>query len=243
MQTDNQHVETMILAGGFGTRLHTVIQDLPKPMAPVAGRPFLEWLILSLSQQGIRKITICTGYLGHMIESHFHDGQEWGVEITYSSEKTALGTGGAVLNALDHMKGDTFLIMNGDSFCNYNIQQMIEKHSYYNASVTFWLEPMNDCSRYGSVIIDETGLVIDFKEKQRVQHSGLINAGVYIMDRKLISKFPQGKQISLESEVFPTLLKQNMYAVIGKGVFIDIGTPESYSVANKYFPVKILTIS
>ncbi|MHC4662646.1 MAG: nucleotidyltransferase family protein [Planctomycetota bacterium] len=225
----------LILAGGKGTRLKSVVNDRPKPMAEVAGRPFLEWLLLSLKKQNVKRIIICSGYMGDIIESHFGDGRRLKMEIEYSREFAPLGTAGAVRNAIGNIHSDRFLVLNGDSFCNFDVAGLEKTHADSNANATIWVVEMEDCGRYGSVVVGEEGVVLDFREKSADKCSGLINAGVYLFSREFAETIPSDRAVSMETEVLPDLIGHRLFAVKGEGPFIDIGTPESYAGAESFF--------
>ena len=226
-------IEAMILVGGKGTRLKSAVHDRPKPMAEVAGKPFLEWLMLSLYEQGVRKVILCTGYMGEMVESYFGDGEKWNLQVRYSHEPFPLGTGGAIRHALDLVQGDRFLVLNGDSYCRFDIGAMEAKHNSRSALATMWLEKMDNCNRYGSVVLDENGMILSFSEKSSVSGSGLINAGVYLIERRLVETIEKDRMVSLERDIFPNIIGKGLTGVVGEGVFVDIGTPESYASAEK----------
>lgn len=233
MNFKKQSIEAIILVGGKGTRLQSTVSDRPKPMAIVAGKPFLEWLILSLCEQGVRNVILCTGYMGEMVEEYFADGSKWNLQVRYSHETFPLGTGGAVRNAFDLIQGDRFLVLNGDSYCRFDIDSMEGIHNSKSALATMWLVKMNDCSRYGSVILDNNGIIQSFSEKSLISAPGLINAGIYLLERQLIEPIEKGRMISLERDIFPHIVGKGLAGVVGGGVFVDIGTPESYASAEE----------
>jgi NDP-sugar pyrophosphorylase family protein len=223
--------DAVILAGGKGTRLQSVLSDRPKPMAEIGGRPFLDFLIENLRMQEIRRVILCTGYLGSMIEDYFHNGSGCGMEILYSHESAPLGTAGAVRNALAFIHSNPFFLLNGDSYCNWNASDLLSAHVAKGARATIWLASSENCSRYGSVVIDQDGAIASFSEKNRNGLPGLINAGVYCLERSLIETIPAGKNQSMETDLFPALVGKGLYAMVGSGPFIDIGTPESLKEA------------
>ena len=224
----------VILAGGKGARLRSVVRDRPKAMAVVAGRPFAEWLLMALRDRGVRCVIFCTGYLGGMIEEHFGDGRGWGLQIAYSRDPIPLGTGGAVRHALDQIAADRFVVMNGDSFCPVDLAHLAEAHMARHAWATLWLVRVGDCRRFGSVVIDPHGDVLEFREKSQERGAGLINAGIYMLERDAVRSIPEGCAVSIESEFFPRLIGHGLSAVVGEGPFIDIGTPEAYAQAGQY---------
>jgi NDP-sugar pyrophosphorylase family protein len=226
----------LILAGGFGTRLQRVVQDRPKPMAPVAGRPFVEWLVIALKKQGVRSIVFCTGHLGDALEEHFGEGKRWDLRIAYSREETPLGTGGALRLASGLAGSALLLAANGDSYCPFDLSRLARAHSDRGARGVLWLVPAEDSSRYGSVELGNDGQVIAFSEKSRREGPGLISAGIYLFERAVIEEIPADRPVSLEQEVLPALAgRGELYGVVGEGPFLDIGTPEAYERAESFF--------
>ncbi len=223
--------EAIIVVGGKGTRLKEIVKDRPKPMANVAGRPFLEWLLLALRAQGIRRVVLGAGYKGDMVSEYFGDGAGWGLDIAYSRETAPLGTGGAARLALKFTRTDPLLVLNGDSYCAVDLERFAAIHARRKASVSLWLVQVKDCSRYGTVTLSRQGRIAAFQEKSLRGKSGLISAGVYLFNRKAVSEIPGGRPVSLEEEVFPGLVGKALYGVVGRGPFLDIGTPDSYAAA------------
>jgi NDP-sugar pyrophosphorylase family protein len=231
--------DVVILAGGKGTRLQNVVSDRPKPMAEVAGRPFIEWLILSLKVQGLRRMVLCTGYMHEAIEAYFRDGKRWDVEIVYSRELSPLGTGGALRQALSQVRTDSLLAMNGDSFCHVDVHVLATAHAARRARASLWLVLAEDCRSGGMVEIDEHGAVRAFHEKPSEQQQGLMSAGIYLLERAVVAAIPPDTPVSLETDVLPSLIGHGLYAVIGCGPFLDIGTPDAYEAARHRFPFNI----
>lgn len=228
-------MDAIVLVGGKGTRLLTVVNDRPKPMAPVAGRPFLEWLLLFLRGQGIRRVILATGYKGEMVEAHFRDGTGLGLQVVYSHEEIPLGTGGAVRHALPQVTTDPVLVLNGDSFCPFDVEHLLGAKCSTGAQALLWLVWTADCRRYGSVALAEGTKVVAFHEKASDLRAGRINAGVYLLRRHVLESIPATRPVSLETEVFPSLIGHGLYATAGPGPFLDIGTPESYRKAGSFF--------
>ena len=219
-------MKAIILAGGKGTRLREVIKDVPKPMAPVAGRPFLEYLVLQLSRWGIRDIILSVGYREEIIKSHFGDGTGLGVGITYSDEDEPLGTGGAIRKAAQLINDNEFIAMNGDSFLDLNYDDFRSFHKEKRAELTLALAAVPDTSRFGRVDRDKEGAVVGFSEKGQ-GGPGLINGGVYMLKQDAVAHIPEGN-ISVEHEVFPGLVNHGLYGMEVKGSFIDMGLPQDY---------------
>ena len=227
--------EAVILVGGKGTRLQGVVKDRPKPMAEVAGRPFVEWLLLLLRAQDVRRVLFCTGYMAETIEAHFGDGKQWNMEFAYSRDPCLLGTAGAVRYALTQLHSDRFLVLNGDSYFRVNTNHLQEVHVATGARATLCLVRADDCSRFGSVEIGPDGAVCAFREKISERRSGLINAGIYLLEREVVGTVPEGRAVSLEDELFPALIGHGLYAVVEDHPFLDIGTPEAYASAEQFF--------
>jgi len=232
--TVSKRLGTVVLAGGKGLRLQSVVRDRPKPMAEVAGRPFLEWLLLALRRQGLRRVVLCTGHMARAIEDHFRDGAEWGMDISYSREPVPLGTAGALRHALAHLTSDRLLVLNGDSYCHVEVEELYQAHVSRHALGTLWLVPQQNRSRYGNVLAAADGSVLEFSEKASRETAGLINAGVYLLEREILESLPQGVPLSLERDLFPRLVGRGLYAVVGQGPFLDIGTPEAFAEAEAF---------
>jgi len=220
-------MKAIILAGGQGKRLRSVINDIPKPMAPIKDKPFLEYLILQLKKQNIKDIIISTGYRGHIIKSYFQDGGNWGINIEYSEEDKPLGTGGALRKAGELISDEQFIVMNGDSYFDIEFNQLISFHEGKQAVTTIGLAYVETIERYGQVEIGNDGEITKFIEKGNSVSSGYINGGIYILTSELINKIPLGK-VSLETEVFPNLINEGLFGVKFKSFFVDIGNPEEY---------------
>jgi NDP-sugar pyrophosphorylase family protein len=230
-----QSLDAIILVGGKGTRLQSVVKDRPKPMAEVAGKPFAERLVVMLRTQGINRVVFGTGYMGDVVKDYFGDGRQLDMEITYSCDPTPLGTGGAIRYALNQIQSDRFLVLNGDSYCPIQLDRLIEMHVSRHAKATLWLIPMSDCGRFGRVEVDQDHAVLAFIEKSSEKLAGLINAGVYLLEREAAKNIPAGRAVSLETEFFPGLVGKGLFAIAGTGPFLDIGTPESYATAERFF--------
>ena len=225
-------IKAVLLVGGAGTRLRSVVSSVPKPLAPVGDRPFLELLVRQLHHQGIRRIVLCTGYRSEQIEREFRDGRDLGVEIRYSKEVNPLGTAGAVKLAGHHLADadDSFLVMNGDSFLEIDFHRLIRFHRENGGLVSMAVLRVPDASRYGTVQAASDGRVIGFMEKTGMAAPGLVNAGIYVFERSVLDEIPEPPS-SLERDVFPRLLDRGIFAIEENGLFIDIGTPEDFARA------------
>ena len=220
-------MKAIILAGGKGKRLRSIINDIPKPMAPIKGIPFLEYLILQLKKQNIKDLIFSTGYKGSIIKNYFQDGDNWDINIEYSEEDKPLGTGGALRKAGELIDDEQFIVMNGDSFFDIEFKQLISFHEDKQAVATISLAYVETIERYGQVDIGNDGEVTKFNEKGSSGSPGYINGGIYILNSEIINKIPFG-QVSLETEVFPNLTNDGLFGVKFKRFFIDIGKPEEY---------------
>jgi D-glycero-alpha-D-manno-heptose 1-phosphate guanylyltransferase len=218
-------VRAFVLCGGFGTRLRQVLVDQPKSMALVAGRPFLQLLLERLMCQGIRDVILGTGYMAEKIESYFGTGNKLAMRICSSRENEPLGTGGA-LKLAESLISDPVLVLNGDSYVEWSLVPMLELFTARDAATVIVLQAVADVSRYGSVELDHNGRITAFVEKGAIAGPGLINAGVYLLRKQIVRDLPTGRAISLERDVFPSLLDRGAYGLVCTGLFIDIGIPE-----------------
>lgn len=220
-------MKALILAGGQGMRLRSVIKDIPKPMAPIAGKPFLEYIIRQLAWFKIRDIVLSVGYQSHTIQDYFKTGTDWGVNIAYSFEEEPLGTGGAIKKASPILKEDDFLVLNGDSFFNLDITKLINLHRSRQAMATIGLTVVQNEERYGVVCLGDNNSIIGFAEKKYVE-KGIINAGCYVFSPTVFNCMPNKLSISLEEDVLPNILEYGVFGEIFEGYFVDIGIPDDY---------------
>jgi phosphoheptose isomerase len=197
-------------------------------MADVGGRPFLEWILGGLRRQGIREVTLSTGYLGEVIAGYFGDGERMAMKISYSKDPRPLGTAGAIRHAVGDDNRDQVLVLNGDSYCPVDLSRLRELHTSRQASASLWLLEVPDARRYGAVEITSDGKVAAFVEKPAKPGPSLISAGVYLFEPEVITMIPAGEPLQVETAVFPKLINRGLHGFVGDGIFIDIGTPESY---------------
>lgn len=219
-------MDALILAGGKGTRLRSVIQDRPKVMADINGKPYLTLLFDQLLRAGVQRVILCTGYMGDYIQNyfgnHYHD-----LNIVYSKEPVPLGTGGAIRHALPYIQTDRVLILNGDSYCNVLLQQVVDSQHTLAQMV---LTHLSDSARYGQVLFDDDGYIAQFLEKTMQAIPGWINAGIYVLHKALIESIPAGQFISLERQIFPQWIQAHkLKGYFSTAEFLDIGLPESYA--------------
>lgn len=221
-------MQAILLAGGLGTRLKSVVSDRPKPMALIGEKPFMEYVIHELSCHGIADIIFAIGYKGSMVESHFGDGCKFGVTVSYAYEETLLGTAGAIKNAARHMKEDKVFVLNADTFYQIDYTRLLKLWEEKTLDMALVLREVPDVSRYGEATLKDNCLT-GFNEKVAESRPGTINGGIYLISRELIEDIPQGK-VSLEREMIPKWLEEGrrMGGIVNDGYFIDIGIPEDY---------------
>jgi len=225
-------MKAVILAGGLGRRLRKVVRDKPKSMAPVLEKPFLQYQIEQLKKYNIIEIVFCVGYLANQVRSYFKDGTKFGVNIRYAVERKPLGTAGALKNSRDYLSGGAFLVLNGDSYSEVDIFRFIQFHREKKGRGTILLTRVSHPQDYGLVKMDENNRITGFLEKsEKAPSGGIINAGVYVLESQVLNYIPEGRQVSLEKEIFPCLLKKNLplFGYLTSDYFIDIGTPQKYA--------------
>lgn len=222
-------MKAIILAGGLGTRLRERVPDLPKPMAPVAGQPFLAHLLSRLVAGGITEIIISAGYRAEAIIAYFGD-EFMGARLSYSVELEPLGTGGAIAHALRNSDDEAVMVLNGDTLLSIDYQQLISWYKDHPAPVAMVLKAVPDVSRYGAVLTAD-GHVTGFTEKFTTG-PGLINAGVYLIQPAIFDRFGLGGSFSFETELLQkNVASLNPPAFVTDGYFIDIGIPADYDRA------------
>jgi NDP-sugar pyrophosphorylase family protein len=228
------HGAAAILAGGLGSRLRPVVSDRPKVLATVNGRPFMAALLDQLVESGAESVVLCTGYLGEQIEAAF--GAVYGnLNLLYSREKSPLGTAGALRLALPLLENGSIVIMNGDSFCDAPVKELLRWHRARAARATVLLSEVADTSRYGRVRVAAADRIVGFEEKDGTGGAGWINAGIYVIERELLETIPSDRAVSLEREMFPAWIGRGVYGFKSRGRFIDIGIPETYAAAGRFF--------
>jgi mannose-1-phosphate guanylyltransferase len=229
-------VKAVILVGGEGTRLRPLTCNIPKPMIPVANRPFLEHVIDYLKQHGIAEVILSMGYKSEIIERHFGDGSQFGVKVTYVIEKSPLGTAGGVKNVEQHLDATCF-VFNGDIMTDLDLQAILRAHWDKGAVVTIALTPVEDPTKYGLVETNGQGRIERFVEKPTADRvtTNLINAGTYVLERNALGRVPEGEYYMFERGLFPSLLQNGelMYSFPSDAYWVDIGTPETYLAVNR----------
>ncbi len=224
-----------MLAGGLGTRLRQVVSDVPKPMAPVAGRPFLEYLLRYLRHHRIHTAVLSVGFKAEAIESRF--GMRFGsLDLAYAKEAEPLGTGGGIRLALERCQTPQVAVINGDSFFDVDLAQLYRLHQDNRADATLALREVPDTSRYGTIEL-EGSRVNAFREKS-AEHSGpgFINGGIYLLGRERYLSETPAVPFSIEQDFFaPNTRRLNFQGLVSTGYFIDIGVPEDYQRAQHEF--------
>lgn len=223
-------MKTVVLAGGLGTRLRSVVKTLPKPMAPVHGQYFLDYLLDGLKKNGLKDFIFCLHYLAEKIIDHWGDGSRHGITIDYSIEKTPLGTGGALGQVREKLT-ETFCVVNADTYLELNVPDCLEYHRKKQGLITMALSQVTDLTRYGQVHLDKAGRITRFAEKDAASGvTGYINAGFYLMEPQIIDYIPEDRVVSLETDVFPSVINspQGLFGYPRAGNFFDIGIPQDY---------------
>lgn len=235
-------MEAIILAGGLGTRLRgTIGNDIPKCMAPVAGRPFLTYLFTYLSKFGVSRVVLSVGHLKEVIKNWCRDNQsDFPFEIVYAEENEPLGTGGGIRLALGKCKEPIVYVLNGDTYFDADLFQLGDsladhEHRHQNAIIELALKNMTDFDRYGTVEIGEDSKIIKFNEKAPSKE-GLINGGIYAISRERFLALDLPEKFSFEKDVLePQCRLGSLYGIRQDGYFIDIGIPSDYDIAQEYF--------
>ena len=224
-------MDAIILAGGLGTRLRKVVPDLPKPLAPIGGRPFLDILLAQLgSFEEISSVVLSVGYQAEKIITAYSERKN----VAFSVENAPLGTGGGLREALEQCQSEEVLVLNGDSYLDFSLAKLLKKYKNGSADLMIACRRVEDCSRYGHIQFDqESHRIWAFEEKTEQACPGWINAGVYLMKRNLLLDYSRGTPLSLEKDILPKLLEKQVFGYLSSGLFIDIGTEETYLQAEK----------
>jgi histidinol-phosphate phosphatase family protein len=230
---DFGHLTVALLVGGLGTRLRSVVADRPKALAQIGTRPFLAYLLDQIAAAGSRSVVLCTGYFGEQILDTF--GYAYGsLRLTYSQEPKPLGTGGALKLASSRFESESILVMNGDSYCGIDLNAFWDWHCRQQATASMALVRVMRSDRYGLVKLDDSGQVVEFTEKKN-DGEAWINAGIYLLSRESLRSIPEDANVSLEREIFPRWVGRGFYGYPSPGPFLDIGTPEDFEAAEKFF--------
>jgi len=226
-----ENPDAVILSGGFGLRLREVVGDVPKPMARIGSRPFMELLLKQLKRHGFSRVILSVGYKHEVIREHFSE-KAFGIELVYSIETSPLGTGGALRQAAGYFRTETALVMNGDSYTDVDLGLLIRAHAGNSADVTAVVIPETR-SDAGSVVLDRNGKITSFAEKLIVPESRYLSAGIYMLNKNLIGTIQHAEKISLEEQLFPQWLSagRHIEGFVFEGQCLDIGTPERFQMA------------
>ncbi len=226
-------MQSIVLAGGFGTRLQGVLKDLPKPMAPVGGKPFLSYILDYLIQYGYTNVVLSTGYLHQKIENHYGNSYK-SLAISYAVETEPLGTGGGIANALQYCHSDNVLVLNGDTMFRIDLAAFETFHRRHGGLFSMALRQMPDVSRYGSVQTDDNDRITLFAEKNATSGQGFINGGIYLINKQLLQKYPQPQKFSFEKELMEKIYQtEPIFGYKSDAYFIDIGIPDDYARAQR----------
>jgi mannose-1-phosphate guanylyltransferase len=225
-------VQALILAGGEGTRLRPLTYTVPKPVLRLAGRPHVAYVIDWLARHGVEDVIVSCGFLAEGMRKALAE-LEPGVKIRYAEEPNPRGTAGAIRFA-EEMLADRFLVLNGDVLCDLDLTALIAQHERIGARATIALYPVEDPSGYGLVHRREDGEITEFLEKPEPDQvdTDEINAGAYLLERSVLERIPLERAVSIEREVFPSLIGEGLYGIRLEGYWIDIGTPERFLEAN-----------
>lgn len=224
-------VDAVVLVGGKGTRLRPLTLSAPKPMLPTAGLPFLTHLLSRIAAAGIEHVILGTSYKPAIFEAEFGDGSALGLQIEYVTEEHPLGTGGGIANVAGKLRNDTAMVFNGDVLSGADLAQLLDFHRSNRADVTLQLVRVGDPRAFGCVPTNEEDRVVAFLEKTEDPPTDQINAGCYVFERNVIDRIPQGREVSVEREVFPALLADGdckIYGYVDASYWRDMGTPEDF---------------
>jgi mannose-1-phosphate guanylyltransferase len=222
-------MQALILAGGEGTRLRPLTETVPKPVVTLVDRPFIAFMLEWLRGHGVEDVVLSCGFLAAGVRDVLGDGSAYGMRLRYVEEPEPLGTGGAIKLA-EPLLEERFLVLNGDVLTDVDLTAQIAEHERSGARATLALVPVEDPSAYGLVRLEQDGRVREFVEKPRPEQidTDLINAGAYVLDRSVLAPLPRGERISIERDVFPTLVGAGLHGCVAAGYWLDIGTPERY---------------
>lgn len=230
-------MEAIILAGGFGTRLQQAVSNVPKPMAPINGKPFLAYLLDKLQTEGFEHVILSTGYKHESIANFF--GNRYGkLRLSYSQEMTPLFTGGAIRKALHLAHDEQLFVLNGDTFFDIPLQAFLQFHQKHDSLLSVALRPVEDISRYGSVQLDNTHRITSFCEKGSLSGAGMINGGIYCINRPWLTQAELPERFSFEKEILEKGNTTPFYGIEYRNYFIDIGIPEDYARAQQELPLQ-----
>jgi len=235
-------LKALVLAGGFGTRLRPLSCTRPKMLFPVANQALLDWTLRNLSEGDVDTVILAVNYMAEALVRYLGP-TKFDLGIIYSREERPLGTGGPIKKAADLLQdGDSFLVLNGDVISDIDYRRLVAFHRRKGGLATIVLFQVPDPSRYGAVDLDGEGHILRFMEKPEPGEapSNLVNAGIYVMDQRVLNYIPEGRPVSTEKEVFPVLAREGLlYGYEARGLWVDIGVPEDYLRANSLLLSKL----
>jgi mannose-1-phosphate guanylyltransferase len=222
-------MQALILAGGEGTRLRPLTSTVPKPVVPLVDRPFIAFMLDWLRVHGVDDVIMSCGFLASGVRNVLGDGSAYGVRLRYMEEPRPLGTGGA-LKFAESLLDERFLMLNGDVLTDLDVSAQLALHEQRGARATLALTPVEDPSAYGLVRTRPDGAVSGFVEKPAPDQIDTqnISAGIYVLERSVLELLDSDRPASIERDVFPRLVGEGLYAYVGEGYWLDIGTPERY---------------
>ncbi len=226
-------MKAVVLVGGEGTRMRPLTETIPKPLLPLMGRPFLHHVLDHLVAHGVHEAILSSPYLGSNFVG-FIEERHGDPKITWITEAKPLGTGGAVLNALDRVGDEPFFVLNGDILTDLDLTAMATRYGERDSAVSISTFRVDDARAFGLVISDDDGSILEFREKPEDPIPGDVNAGTYLIDPAVLADFPRAVNTSIEREVFPALIERGL-AVTAFGsdcYWLDLGTPEKYLQAH-----------
>lgn len=227
-------MKAIILAGGLGTRLSHIVKDVPKPMAPVNNRPFLDYILDYLEKNKIYEITIAVGYKKDVIMNHYGDKYSR-INLSYSEENEPLGTGGAMKKAIGDSSENDYCVLNGDTFFYVDLEKMEKFHREKKSDITIATKKMYKFDRYGSILVNSNDDKIISIQEKKYTELGLISGGMYIINKSIFRNVDK-ERFSFEKDILENEgLNLNKYSFLSDGYFIDIGIPEDYYKTQKDF--------
>ena len=225
-------IDVVVLCGGLGTRLSSLVADRPKPMVDINGSPFLDLLIGYVASFGFERFILCTGYRANYIKEYYQERIDW--EVVFSEEERPMGTGGALALAHGQIRSSVALVLNGDSFCPIDFSDFVWRFESAAAPAAMVLARIEDSREYGTVQVDAGPLITSFREKED-SGAGLVNAGIYLFESSFIGSIETGTPCSLERDLIPSQIERGIWAYITDRALLDIGTPARYSQALEFF--------
>jgi len=237
IKTKLTKVDVVLLCGGIGSRLATIVNDRPKPMAKINQQPFLDILIDYFAGFGFRRFVLCTGHMSEVIQEYYNQ-KSSSLEFIVSDEKSPLGTAGCIKNAQKFIQSESFFVANGDSFCSVNLFEFCNFHLSKQSLMTMAVTESEETGNGGLVRFDNSQKIVSFEEKIVQCQKGYINTGLYLFRKNILSLIPEHTKYSLEYNLFPRLTNKNSFAFICREELIDIGTPERYARAKRLFSVQ-----